>query len=121
MSMMVEPHVKYFVLDSVSQSNHVHCILCIDHTVRSMRRSLSLGRRRTGSESRSAMELEEAAQVTYCSLGLCLPSWQELHSIRASQISSCSEPCHSACSFLERKFFTQNYFLFGCYYIQQKG
>ena len=91
MSMMVESHVKYLVLESVSQSNHVHCMLCIDRTVRSMRRSLSLVRRRTGSESRSAMELEEAAQVTCCSAGLYLPAWQELLSIRVPKIFSCSE------------------------------
>ena len=59
MSMMkvVEFHVRYLIaFPSIT--------MCSDPTVRSMRRSLSLGRRRTGSESRSAMELEEAAQVT---------------------------------------------------------
>ena len=85
MSMMkvVEFHVRYLIaFPSIT--------MCSDPTVRSMRRSLSLGRRRTGSESRSAMELEEAAQVTYCS-GLCLSPWQELHSKRVPKICSCSE------------------------------
>ena len=63
MSLMkvVESHVKYLI---VFPSITMYTIYS-DRTVRSMRRSLSLGRRRTGSESRSAMELEEAAQVTY--------------------------------------------------------